>query len=256
MNDYITLTQLAAHYRVTRPLMERCLIEVGLCKANRTPSEQAVQRGVCRLMPTWGENTLLLWHRQATIAAIRAAEYSKGNDNPGDWATPDWLFNALDAEFHFTLDAAASPHNAKCMRFLTEKEDGLAQDWRRETVWVNPPWSAEAVADWVRKAYEASRKGATVVMLIPYWKGYEWFDRYCVALGQLRHVMGKVYFKGANGKAAAKDCVVVIFGPNVRRYSNGPSIRKPVRKQIKCGSGDGPQMEQCDLFVAHRNRQR
>lgn len=31
-----------------------------------------------------------------------------------DWATPMDFFNALDAEFHFTLDPCASPENAKC----------------------------------------------------------------------------------------------------------------------------------------------
>jgi site-specific DNA-methyltransferase (adenine-specific) len=223
MHEYITILQLAAHYRVTRRVMERWLIEVGLCKARRTPSEKAVKSGVCRLLPTWGNNLLLLWNRQETIAAIGTAEY----ENTGDWSTPFWLFDILDTEFHFTLDVAASPHNTKCRRFFTVKENGLLQDWRKETVWCNPPWSADVLGDWVRKAYEEARKGATVVMLIPHWKGYEWFDRYCIACGQLRHIMGKVYFKGANGKAAARDCVVVIFGSGVKGYTNGPSIRKP-----------------------------
>ena len=52
-------------------------------------------------------------------------------------------------------------------------------------------------------------------------------DVYCVAQGQIRNIMGKVYFKGANGKAAAKDCVVVVFAQDAKGYTNGPSIRKP-----------------------------
>jgi hypothetical protein len=39
--------------------------------------------------------------------------------------------------------------------------------------------------------------------------------------------MGKVHFKGVDNKAAAKDCVVVVFGPGIQGYTNGPSIRKP-----------------------------
>ena len=31
-----------------------------------------------------------------------------------DWATPQALFDSVDKEFNFTLDAAASPQNAKC----------------------------------------------------------------------------------------------------------------------------------------------
>ena len=45
------------------------------------------------------------------------------------WETPRALFEQLDAEFHFTLDAAASDENHKCGRYFTEKEDGLRQNW-------------------------------------------------------------------------------------------------------------------------------
>lgn len=46
-----------------------------------------------------------------------------------DWETPQDLFDSLNSEFHFTLDAAASDHNHKLPHYYTEKEDGLAQDW-------------------------------------------------------------------------------------------------------------------------------
>ena len=65
-----------------------------------------------------------------------------------------------------------------------------------------------------------------VVMLLPYWKGYDWFDTYCIAYGQIRHIKGKVQFKG-DGKATSLDCVAVVFGPGVKGYSNGLTIRKP-----------------------------
>lgn len=45
------------------------------------------------------------------------------------WETPQKLFDELDAEFHFTLDAAASDENHKCKRYFTQKEDGLRQNW-------------------------------------------------------------------------------------------------------------------------------
>ena len=46
-----------------------------------------------------------------------------------EWGTPQALFDELNAEFHFTVDVAASEHNAKCTRFFTAKDDGLCQDW-------------------------------------------------------------------------------------------------------------------------------
>ena len=45
------------------------------------------------------------------------------------WATPQDFFDKLNNEFHFTLDAAASPDNAKCANYFTEEQDGLAQSW-------------------------------------------------------------------------------------------------------------------------------
>ena len=45
------------------------------------------------------------------------------------WETPQKLFDELDAEFHFTLDAAASDGNHKCVRYFTQSDDGLRQNW-------------------------------------------------------------------------------------------------------------------------------
>lgn len=40
------------------------------------------------------------------------------------WETPQEFFDALDAEFHFTLDTCALPENAKCARYYTPEQDG------------------------------------------------------------------------------------------------------------------------------------
>ena len=45
------------------------------------------------------------------------------------WATPQDFFDKLNDEFHFTLDVAASPDNAKCANYFTEEQDGLVQSW-------------------------------------------------------------------------------------------------------------------------------
>jgi len=51
---------------------------------------------------------------------------STGKD---DWATPDWLFQQLDAEFHFDLDPCCTHETAKCEKHFTPAENGLVQDW-------------------------------------------------------------------------------------------------------------------------------
>lgn len=35
------------------------------------------------------------------------------------WETPQNFFNELNEEFHFTLDACATPENAKCEKYFT-----------------------------------------------------------------------------------------------------------------------------------------
>ena len=60
------------------------------------------------------------------MGKINDSWYSSSTDL---WATPRKVFEALDAEFHFDLDPCAVPENAKCARFFTPEQDGLAQDW-------------------------------------------------------------------------------------------------------------------------------
>lgn len=46
-----------------------------------------------------------------------------------DYCTPQGFFDALNAEFHFTLDAAATEKSAKCKNFYTPETDGLTAPW-------------------------------------------------------------------------------------------------------------------------------
>lgn len=127
-----------------------------------------------------------------------------------EWATPQAFFDAYNAEFRFTLDAAASAENHKCERFFTNAEDGLAQDWGQETVWVNPPYGRQ-ITDWMKKAAEAQAGGATVVMLVPARTDTAWFHD--VALKQeVRFLRGRLKFGGAT-HGAPFGCIVVVFSP-------------------------------------------
>lgn len=80
-----------------------------------------------------------------------------------DRATPPELFGPLHERFGFTLDACASPHNAKLPRYRSIEDDGLTTDWTGERVWCNPPYSN--IRPWVEKA--ANSDAELVVMLLP-----------------------------------------------------------------------------------------
>jgi hypothetical protein len=45
------------------------------------------------------------------------------SSNSDEWATPQWLFDMLNAEFNFTLDPSATEFNSKCKKFFTMEQD-------------------------------------------------------------------------------------------------------------------------------------
>jgi phage N-6-adenine-methyltransferase len=67
------------------------------------------------------------------------------------WATPQKWFDYLNLEFGFTLDPCCLPETAKCKKFYTPKDDGLAQSWQDERVFMNPPYGRE-IGKWMKKA--------------------------------------------------------------------------------------------------------
>lgn len=88
-------------------------------------------------------------------------------DKVDDRRTPRELFDPLNEEFGFTLDAAASEANALTDAYYDLEADGLSQAWHG-VVWCNPPYSD--LRPWVEKAWaEIERpEGPTViVMLLP-----------------------------------------------------------------------------------------
>lgn len=91
-------------------------------------------------------------------------ELVDATDETDDRATPWELYRLLDNRFHFTIDVAASEHNAKCERYYDRDANGLAQSWAGERVWCNPPFSA--IRPWVAKAH-AEVDAELVVMLLP-----------------------------------------------------------------------------------------
>lgn len=139
--------------------------------------------------------------------ALNPAIFSSATD---DWATPQDFFDRLNAAFRFTLDVCASESNAKCPRFFSKEDDGLAKDWKG-TVWMNPPYG-RGIGDWMRKAYESGIAGATVVCLVPARTDTRWWQNYA-AKGEVYFVPGRLKF-GSSTTSAPFPCAVVTFRPS------------------------------------------
>jgi phage N-6-adenine-methyltransferase len=127
------------------------------------------------------------------------------------WSTPQDTFDALDAEFHFTVDVCALPENAKCARYYSPEHNGLVQDWSGEVVWCNPPYG-RAIAAWVQKAYEASKASAIVVCLFPSRTGPRWWQAFVLPYAEIRYLNKRLKFVGAP-RNAPFDSAVAIYRP-------------------------------------------
>jgi phage N-6-adenine-methyltransferase len=129
------------------------------------------------------------------------------------WETPQDLFDTLNGEFGFTLDACAIAANAKCPKFFSPQEDGLAQTWDG-VVWCNPPYGRQ-IGKWVRKGWESAQAGATVVMLIPARTDTRWFHEFILGKTEIRYLRGRVKFGGGKNSAPFPSAIVIFRGEGV-----------------------------------------
>ena len=147
------------------------------------------------------------------------------DDMKNSWRTDPAIFNALNAEFNFKLDAAASSENALCDRYLTIEDDSLSVDWSSfglvpnptYSVWVNPPYSRGMIEKFMAKAIEQKGKGLTTVMLVPATLDAQWLP--VNDISEIRIVTGgrlsfyhPITGKKVNGNT--KGSMLVIFRPS------------------------------------------
>jgi len=123
------------------------------------------------------------------------------------WATPKWLYDKLDAEFHFDFDPCP----------LHATFNGLEIDWGNCN-FVNPPYNRHDKPKFIRKAYEEWLKGKTCVLLIPAAVSTKDFHELILPNAEVRFLKGRVAFQGINSKGervtTAKgkhDSMIVVF---------------------------------------------
>ncbi|MGY6496217.1 phage N-6-adenine-methyltransferase [Vibrio parahaemolyticus] len=134
-----------------------------------------------------------------------------GNSKQDKWQTPPAVFEKLNEEFNFTLDATAEPETALCDHYFTIDDDALTQDWGNQTVYCNPPYSQ--LKDFAKKAQEEAQKGATVVMLVPARTDTKAFHDY-LSHGEVRLIKGRLKFlmEGKEQDAAPFPSMVCVMG--------------------------------------------
>jgi phage N-6-adenine-methyltransferase len=92
-------------------------------------------------------------------------------------ATPLDLFKLLDDEFHFEIDLAATPENAKCDKYYDKL---LNSAWRNDwtgVCFLNPPYSD--IPSWLWRARQQTRlHDSTIVILLPNDSSTQYFHEY------------------------------------------------------------------------------
>jgi len=121
-----------------------------------------------------------------------------------EWETPQWLFDQLDSEFHFDIDACATKENTKCKNFY-ESCLTLPHWDHGDIFFMNPPYSNPK--PFLLKAWEESRKGATVVCIVKCdtstsWWGIFWdYEKHCPKPGiEIRFLPKRLRFVRSDKK--------------------------------------------------------
>ena len=130
------------------------------------------------------------------------------SSNTCELETPQLFFDALNAEYHFDVDVCATENNAKCERYYSKEQDGLSQQWKG-VCWMNQPYGRE-IGKWMRKAYESSLYGATVVCLVPARTDTAWWHDYAMK-GEVEFVRGRLKFGGSKANAPFPSAIVTFW---------------------------------------------
>jgi phage N-6-adenine-methyltransferase len=175
--------------------------------------------GILRKPDTKNEATV-----KTSAFSSSSALFSRASD---EWSTPDDLYTALDDEFHFTFDAAATAENTKSPTFLDRDRDALIEPWsfiptHRSTlpsVWMNPPYSR--VHRFMTKATEEARLGCTVVCLVPSRTDTKWWHESVWDAAthkprpgvEIRFLRGRLKFGNGKGSAPFPSALIILRPP-------------------------------------------
>lgn len=148
-------------------------------------------------------------------------------------ATPrDW-WEMLDAEFGFTLDAAADHEHFMCTPYYTEEEDALKQPWEG-IVWCTAPWHDDRLEPWLVKAIEESEKhNSTVVVLAPVQVYRSWWYELAMKAKEIRFIDGCLEFEkfdGTDDFIIEPHCLL-IFAPHTGKTTVAGYPSRPPHKQ-------------------------
>ena len=132
-----------------------------------------------------------------------------------NWKTPKAVYQVLDAEFRFDWDPCPPDPIF----------DGLSVEWGQSN-FCNPPYGRE-IPKWIKKGYEESLLGRTVVFLIPSRTDTRWWHDYCMKADEIRFIRGRLKFDDQKNSAPFPSAIVIFKGrEEISLMGNSLSCRK------------------------------
>ena len=121
------------------------------------------------------------------------------------WETPPKFFNHLNEHYGFTLDVCATPENAKCDLYFTERDHALWAVWEG-ICFMNPPYGQQIEA-FIKKArdsiltkYSMNKPTERIVALLPANTDPFWFHEYIYRcpFASYKFLEGRLWFLDEN----------------------------------------------------------
>jgi hypothetical protein len=150
-----------------------------------------------------------------------------------DWCTPRKYVDAVRKVFRgrIALDPCSNQWSIveAETEYMLPEHDGLRESWDFPTIYVNPPYGADArrgttIKHWLRRSAEAHRDhGSEVLALVPvatntgHWKHYVWGQAAAVCF--LYDTRLRFLVRGRDeGKGAPMSCAMVYWNGGVDRF--------------------------------------
>jgi phage N-6-adenine-methyltransferase len=142
------------------------------------------------------------------------------SSSSGQWSTPQDLFNELNDEFNFDLDACAREENHKVKFYFSDEvlyqghhslsRSALIHPWNGN-IFINPPYG-RTIKKFIKRAVEQVKIGNAeiVVALLPARTDTAWFHDYCKKQ-DVTFLKGRLKFGGAKNSAPFPSMIVKFF---------------------------------------------
>jgi len=160
---------------------------------------------------------------QSSVLKLAGAGHVSQATGENEWYTPaEYIEKARQVLGKITLDPASSDHaqnTVKAKRFFTIADDGLQKKWSG-SVWLNPPYSKDAIGAFASKISGHYERGEVkqAIVLVNNATETKWFQQMAAVADAMCFPGGRIRFNDKTGTPANSPLqgqVFIYFGGNV-----------------------------------------